>query len=171
MSGQNVASLSGIITFRLCEQVFGVPVHSVREVVPLAWLDRPPQLPSLVHGVLNLGGRAVAVLRLDRLLGLGDGRYDLDASILIMRDDGAGRGLGLLVEHVDGVRSAELFSPMGDAGQDSFNGCVSEHLDLQGQAVRLLSWDRLLLEEERRRLTEFQAQAQDRLALLDEAAS
>ncbi len=171
MSGQNVASLSGIVTFRLCEQVFGVPVDSVREVVPLVWLDHPPQLPSVVHGVLNLGGRAVAVLRLDRLLGLDDGRYGLDASILIMRDDAAGRGLGLLVEHVDGVRAVELFSPMGAAGQESFNGCVSEHLDLQGQAVRLLSWDRLLLVEERRRLDEFRARAQDRLARLDEATS
>lgn len=172
VSAQNVASLSGVVTFQLCGQCFGLPVEVVREVAPIAWLDRPPQTPSLVHGVLNLGGKAVSVLRLDRLLGLADGRYDLDASILIMREDESdGASFGLLVEHVDGVRAADLFTEMGSADQGSFNACLANQLDLGGQVVHLLAWRNLLLVEERRRLAEFQARSEARLAALGEVAS
>lgn len=164
MSGQASADLVGVITFRLCGRSFGLPVGAVREVVPIAWLDRPPRMPSLVQGVLNLGGRAVPVLRLDKLLGLGDGSYALDASILVMRHaDETGQTLGLLVEHVDGVRPADQFSPMGLSDRTSFNACLSDQLERDGAVVQLLSWDNILLAEERRRLADFQVQAQARL--------
>ena len=164
MSGQISADLVGVITFRLCGRSFGLPVGAVREVVPIAWLDRPPQMPSMVRGILNLGGQAVPVLRLDKLLGLDDGTYGLDASILVMRDDHeAGRPLGLLVEHVDGVRAADQFTSMGLADSASFNACLSDQLERDGAVVQLLSWDNILLAEERRRLADFQVQAQARL--------
>ena len=54
-------SVSGIAVFRLVGQGFGLPVEDVREVVPVAWLDRPPHLSSMVEGILNLGGQAVPV--------------------------------------------------------------------------------------------------------------
>ena len=165
MNGHPSEALTGVITFRLCGQSFGLPVGSVREVVPIAWLDRPPQMPSLIQGVLNLGGQAVPVLRLDKALGLGDGTYGLDASILIMRDDdGAGRPLGLLVEHVDGVCAAEEFTAMGLSDRASFNACLADQLERDGKVVPLLSWRNILLVEERRRLEDFQARAQARLA-------
>ena len=164
MAGDSNSDLSGVITFRLCGHAFGLPVSSVREVVPVAWLDRPPHMPSLVQGVLNLGGQAVPVLRLDKLLGLGDGRYGMDASILVMRE--SDRPLGLLVEHVDGVRAADDFTAMGLSEKGSFNGCLSDHLERDGKVLQLLSWRNILLVEERQRLTEFQALAQSRLAEL-----
>ncbi len=157
--------MAGVVVFRLCGQVFGLPVGDVREVVPVAWLDRPPQMPALVQGILNLAGRAVPVLRLDRLLGLDDGHYGLDSSILVMRDGGGddARSLGLLVEHVDGVRPVESFAAMGLSEASSFNGCLAEQLAVGESIVLLLSWRRVLLVEERERLAEFQARAEDRL--------
>jgi purine-binding chemotaxis protein CheW len=151
--------------FRLIGKPFGIAVESVREVVPLALLDRPAQCPSFVEGVLNLGGRAVVVLRLDRLLGQEDGSYGLDASILVMRGEGEG-ALGLLVQHVDGVARVEDCSPMAFSHSHSFNGCVSDRLERGGVAFDLLSWPKLLLAEERLRLAEFNSQAQARLARL-----
>ncbi|KIM00378.1 hypothetical protein CCC_01533 [Paramagnetospirillum magnetotacticum MS-1] len=159
--------ISGVVVFRLAGQGFGLPVESLREVVPVAWLDHPPHLSAMVEGVLNLGGQAVMVLRLARLLGLEGGRYGLDASILVMRP-GEGEGLlGLLVEHVDGVRDKGDFTSMGLAPGQSFNNCLAEVLERDGQAVNLLAWDRVLLEQERSRLAEFQIRAQARL---DDAA-
>lgn len=167
MSGQSNVDLVGVITFRLCGRSFGLPVGTVREVVPIAWLDRPPQMPGMVQGVLNLGGQAVPVLRLDKLLGLEDGVYGLDASILIMREDqAAGRSLGLLVEHVDGVLAADRFTTMGFSDRGSFNACLSDQLDCDGKVVQLLSWRNILLVEERQRLADFQAMAQARMAEL-----
>ncbi|HSV30141.1 MAG TPA: chemotaxis protein CheW, partial [Candidatus Omnitrophota bacterium] len=104
MGGARATELDSVVIFRLGGEAFGMPVEAVREVVPIAWLAKPPQLPSLVEGILNLGGIAVPVLKLDQVLGLAGARYGLDASILIMKGDAP---LGLLVEHVDGVRRLE----------------------------------------------------------------
>lgn len=165
MSSQR-ADVSGIVVFRLTGQGFGLPVERVREVVPVAWLDTPPHLSSMVEGVLNLGGQAVPVLRLDRLLGLEPGRYGVDASILVMRPQGDGGALGLLVEHVDGVRRREDLSALGLPADQSFNECLAEVLEAEGRALNLLNWDRILLEQERVRLAEFRQRAQDRLDTL-----
>lgn len=166
-----LTELSGVIAFRLCGQGFGLPVDRVREVVPIAWLDRPPHLPALVQGILNLGGQAVPVLRLDRLLGLAEGRFGLDASILVMRPRAGEAGVfGLLVEHVDVVRPMDEFQAMGLAPEQSFNSCLAESLERDGQVVHLLSWENILLKQERDRLAEFQAKAQERLADMTDPA-
>lgn len=151
------------VIFRLSGQLFAIPVADVREVVPYAWLEQPPRMPAFVQGVLNLGGLAVPVLRLDRLLGMPAARIGLDASILIMK---AGDSpLGLLVEHVEGVRSAAAFhiTPLDD--RHSFQGCmVGQLTDAAGLAAHVLSWPRVLLAEENLRLEQFRHGAQERLA-------
>lgn len=158
--------LHSLVVFRLGGQAFAVPVAAVREVVPLAWLAKPPRMPSFVEGVLNLGGIAVPVLRLDDLLGMERGRVGLDASILIMRRDGA--ALGLLVDHVDGVRPGHDFQSMPVEDRHSFQGCLAGELSGPAGVVHLVSWEKVLLEEERRRLDQFQQSAQDRLSALAE---
>jgi purine-binding chemotaxis protein CheW len=165
------ADISGIVVFRMGTQYFGLRVEQVREVVPVAWLDRPPNLSSLVEGILNLGGEAVPVLRLDRLLDQAEGRYGLDASILIMRPQPEQASLGLLVEHVEGVRELEDFRAMGLPAGQSFNDCLVEVLERDGKTVNMLSWKRLLLEQEARNLAEFQGRAQARLDRLADSPS
>jgi purine-binding chemotaxis protein CheW len=167
------ADLDGLITFRLCGQGFAFPVEAVREVVPIAWLATPPHMPAIVQGILNFGGTAVPVLRLDRVLGLADGQYGLDASILLMRSPIGDEAtpVGLLVEHVDGVRAAAGFTVMAFSDRRSFNGCLAGELERDGVVRHLLSWERVLLTEERLWLADFQAKHRERLADLADAGS
>jgi purine-binding chemotaxis protein CheW len=168
VSGSAGNDLDSVVVFRLGRQLVAMPVAAVREVVPIAWLSKPIQMPSVVEGILNLGGVAVAVLRLDRLLGIDDSRVNLDSSILVMR---GGSSFGLLVDRVEFVRRLSDFhlAPVGDS--QSFNGCVTGELTGNGDAIPLVSWDLLLVEEERVRLAEFQDRAQTRLANTVEASS
>ncbi len=167
MSGSGDNPVDGIVVFRLGERDFALPAADVREVVPFAWLSRPLQMPSAVEGVLNLGGDAVPVLRLDRLLALPDGGAGLDSSILIMR----GRPLlGLLVDRVDFVRRGCEVTVAPLEEERSFNGCVTASVAFGGDALPLLSWPRLLVAEERMRLGEFQARAQARIDDVTEPA-
>lgn len=159
--------LHSAVIFRLSGQLFAVPVADVREVVPYAWLEQPPRMPAFVQGVLNLGGVAVPVLRLDALLGTPKAAFGLEASILIMK--GTDSPLGLLVEHVEGVRAATDFQFSAIDDRQSFQGCLAGQLqDPTGLAVHLLSWRQVLLVEEARRLEHFQQSAQDRLSSLTE---
>lgn len=159
-----------MVIFRLSGQLFAIPVPDVREVVPYAWLEQPPRMPAFVQGVLNLGGVAVPVLRLDRLLGTAPAGIGLDASILIMKT--ADAPLGLLVEHVEGVRATAAFQFTAIDDRHSFQGCLAGELhDSSGAAIHLLSWRKVLLAEEGRRLEHFQQGAQERLAQLAEMDS
>lgn len=155
-------TLHSLVVFRVGIESFAVRVETVAEVVPIAWLARPPHMPPVVHGVLNLGGAAVPVLRCDRLLGMADERFGLDSSILIMK--GGAALLGLLVGHVEGVRPASAFQVMPLADRQSFQGCLAAELEGPGGTVHLLAWERMLLEEERQRLDHFQRTVQGRLA-------
>lgn len=159
--------LHSVVIFRLSGQAFAIPVADVREVVPYCWLERPPRMPSFLQGVLNLGGDAVPVLNLGRLLGLAaQGAPGLEASLLIMRSETA--PMAMLVDHVEGVRDAAAFqfAPLED--ERSFQGCVGGQLHGPRGSAHLLSWRRILLEEERVRLAQFQADMAERLTQLAE---
>lgn len=167
--GADGDDLHSVVIFRLDGQLFAIPVSEVREVVPYAWLGRPPLMPSFVQGVLNLAGVAVPVLRLDNLLGLPPSTIGLDASILIMKT--SAEPLGLLVEHVEGVRpGAEFqFNPVDD--RQSFQGCLGGQLHGPQGDIHLISWQKVLMEEESRRLDHFRQSAQARLAEMADGES
>lgn len=160
--GADGDDLHSVVIFRLGGQPFAIPVTDVREVVPYAWLARPPGMPSFVDGVLNLGGVAVPVLQLDNLLGMPPATIGLDASILIMKTPEA--PLGLLVEHVDGVRAGAAFQFAALEDRHSFQGCLTGQLHGPQGVVHVVSWRKVLMEEEERRLEQFQLSAQERLA-------
>jgi len=154
------------VIFRLGGQSFAVPAQEVREVVPNAWLSSPPRMPAFVRGVLNLGGTAVPVLRLDRLLGLPDSVFGLNASILVMRAPNA--PVGLLVDHVEGVQPGAGFQYLPVDDGQSLQGCVAGQLQGPAMQATLLSWRNILLQEEQARLDAFGRQVQERLAELAE---
>lgn len=163
------SDLESLVVFRIGEEIFALPVESVAEVVPFAWLARPPQMPAIVKGILNLGGHAVAVLRSDRLLGVAGASFGLDSSILVMKVAEGGAPVGLLVGHVEGVRPASAFQVMPLANAQSFQGCLSAELAGPGGTIHLVAWSKALLEEERVRLDDFQRRTQDRLMELVDA--
>ena len=53
-----------ILTFRLGEQVYGLPVQEVVQIIEMVAFTRLPQAPFAVQGVINLRGKIVPVLDL-----------------------------------------------------------------------------------------------------------
>jgi purine-binding chemotaxis protein CheW len=146
----------------LAEQTAALPIESVQRIVPMAQLARPPGLPSLLEGILNLGGKAAPVLRLDRLLHLPLQRLGLYSTLIIVNGVTDGR-IAILVDRVSEILTvpASALLPIGE--EDSFNACAEAAVSVQGQMVPLLSPVRILLEKEREALSQFQAMAQRRL--------
>lgn len=62
--------IEGFVTVRLGDAMFGAPVLKVQDVVAEAPLNRVPQAPPEVAGVLNLRGRIVTAIDMRRRLGL-----------------------------------------------------------------------------------------------------
>ena len=152
--------------FELAGQRFGLRLESVSEIVPMAALSRPPSMPSILEGFLNLRGAALPVLRVAALLGLPPDPRDLHTPLVIVR--GGAQRLALLVDRVTGIAALPPDDFLPIAASDSFNGCVDGRLAATEPAVHLLALDRLLLEKEQQILAHFHATETRRLRQIDE---
>ena len=157
-----------LVVFHLGEQAYGIPLHEVQEIVPLAALSRPPGLPSVLAGFLNLAGTAVPVLRLDRLFelpALTPGRY---TPLLLLRNPDY--RLALMVDKVSRIVSVAAEAVMPVREKQSFNDCVEGVVTLDDHVILLLSAERILLEKEHQLLAEFQDREQARLRVMEETS-
>lgn len=160
-----------IIIFDVCGIACALRRDAVRELLPLPRLWRPPALPRPVAGFFNLGGKAVPVLRLDRLFGLEEHPADQEAALYrhlilvqgsVQVQDKA-EPLALLVDRVLDMAhmDAGRLSPVSENA--TLNGCVEAEITIDDRLVHLLSLERLLFVEEKQALAELGRRAQSRL--------
>lgn len=152
-----------LVVFQAGGRRCALPATAVREVIHYAELARPPGMPGVLDGFLNDGGEILPVLRLGRLFGLPEAAPGLYAPIVVLRH----ATLALLVDTVDSIVRVppKALLPVVDASV--FNGCVGAAVRLGAEAVHVLDADRLLLEQERRRIEELAAMVDTRLARLE----
>jgi purine-binding chemotaxis protein CheW len=136
--------------------------------MPMAHLERPPGIPSAVDGILNLGGSAVPVWRLDRLLQLSGKPPGLYSMLIVLKGVSDCR-TAMLVDRVSEILSVPEAALLPVAAKDSFNGCAEAGVSVKGQVIHLLSPAQILLRQEREALTGLQAAAQRRLGNWDTA--
>ena len=157
-----------VCLFELGGEKFCIRLESISEIVAMAALSRPPSVPSVLDGFLNLGGAALPVLRTARLLGCPDEGPQLHTPLLVVR---AGAQLVVLrVSRVLALASVEGAVVALDAA-NTFNGCVEGRLVIGGEPVHLLDVKRLLLEQEWKAVAEFEALGARRLSELEAAIS
>jgi purine-binding chemotaxis protein CheW len=165
MKERLMESARDLLVFQSSGLCCAFPLESVREIVPMAMLSRPPGLPPVLAGFLDLRGVAIPILRLDRLFKLPEQPCGLYTPLIILGD--AERPLGILVGAVRQIvrPDAASFLPLPEG--HVFHDCATTTVEVGADVVYLLSPERLLLENERRLLAEFQLVAQERLAHLE----
>ncbi len=100
-SGMLPAEKMSILTFRLAEQRYGLPVTAVTQIIEMVAITRLPQLPKGIQGAINVHGRIVPVLDLRLRFGLDCVPYHLFTPIILTEFDG--RMLALVADAVDEV--------------------------------------------------------------------
>src|SRR2546430_1402290 len=88
-----------LLEIELAGQRYGIPLEQVQEVVAMAALAMPPDLPAVVAGLLNLEGTLYPVLRLDRLMRAPERPASLYTPIVVLR--GLEGRLALLAERAN----------------------------------------------------------------------
>lgn len=68
MAQEANSNTSQLLTFMLSEQMFGVPVLQVNDVLGPQKITRTPLAPAAVAGVMNLRGRIVTAIDMRRCL-------------------------------------------------------------------------------------------------------
>jgi purine-binding chemotaxis protein CheW len=160
MTGQ---AQTDLLVFEAAGRFCAVPAGCVQEIVFLAELTRSPGQPSVLEGFLNLRGRAIPVVRLDRLFDFPVSKATLHTPLVLLNTGGG--TFAILVERVLEITPvpAAALQPLSE--NDSLNGCAEAQFTAEGRGVSVLTAGRLLLEKEKRCVAELQGKAQ---RILDE---
>ena len=89
------------LIFWLDEQLFGLPIESVVQIVQMQEIIRIPQAPAYEKGVIHLRGSIITVT--DARLRLGKAEADYTERTCILACSVAGKSLGLIVDAVEEV--------------------------------------------------------------------
>jgi purine-binding chemotaxis protein CheW len=136
-----VSALRQWVGVRLENELYALPIESLREVVRLRPITPMPRVPDHVLGIIALRGEMIQVIDLRRCLGLPAAQPRSGARIVVLRDRDD-RAAALLVDAVTGVLrvpESDLRPPPG--GESSKSVAVCRYRDV---FVSLLDLDRVL---------------------------
>lgn len=93
------------VTFTVGDEVFGVDMAPVQEIIRVPEVVHVPLAPQALLGLANLRGKVLPIISLSRIFGLPDRPAD-DASRAVVID--LGQPLGFVVDHVASVVGVDL---------------------------------------------------------------
>ena len=103
-----------IVTFKLGNEQYGIPVQNVREIIKARSYTKVPNAPPYLEGVINLRGQILPVINLKRMLNIRDdmaqevedqSKNSSQARIIVAELDD--EDVGLLVDQVIGVMQVD----------------------------------------------------------------
>ena len=135
------------LTFTMAQEVYGIPVLKVREIIKMLEITAVPQVPRHVKGVINLRGKVVPVVDLRLKFSLPPQPYTERTCIIVV--DVALRGarvmLGVVVDAVADVLNigAEEIEPVPTFGEQVATDCMQGIANVKGTVKILLDLDRV----------------------------
>jgi len=138
-----------LVVFELSGEEFGVDIMQVSEIIPVSKITRVPQAPECIKGLINLRGKIIVVIDLNRRLGFSSKERDSLSRIIIVevRDT----MIGMLVNSVSGVLKLPISSvePTPDMIKSKINAEYLTGVGKKGDRLLiLLNLARVLGEEE-----------------------
>lgn len=89
------------VAFRLSEELYGIPITQVQEIIQKPSITRLPQMPDFVKGVVNLRGKIVPVIDLRNRFNMPVSAEESQTRIIVSQI--GTQSVGLVVDSVKGV--------------------------------------------------------------------
>jgi purine-binding chemotaxis protein CheW len=96
------------IAFYIMNEVYGVPVLKVQEIIRMKKITSLPELPPFVKGFIDLRGVPVPVIDMRLKFNLGEAKYSNFTVIIII--EVRGRLVGMIVDSVSDVLNVRINS-------------------------------------------------------------
>lgn len=136
------------VTFRLADEVYGINVMQVQEVLRVSEIAPVPGAPHYVLGIINLRGNVVTVI--DTRIRLGLATTEVTDSTRIVIIETARHVVGILVDcvaEVVDVRTSEVESAPNVGSDDSAN-YIQGVASRENELLILVDLNKLLTDEE-----------------------
>jgi purine-binding chemotaxis protein CheW len=139
-----MASSVQLVSFRLAEETFALPIRSVQEILRVPAISAVPNAPGHMRGVINLRGRIVWVMDLRARLGMTQAEHTGRTRVMIVESQK--RIVGLIVDRASEVLriADDRIQPAPELLFSADRGCVSGIAKLDGQLVIVLEPESLL---------------------------
>ncbi len=92
------SQINKYLLFNIGEEVYGINIGSVTEIIELQKITEMPDMPAYIKGVINLRGRVIPVLDLRLRFGMEERDHDDRTCIIIVKIDEV--ALGIIVDTV-----------------------------------------------------------------------
>lgn len=131
-------NVSRWVCFGVSDQIYGLPILAVQEVLREAQIEPVPGAAPQVLGVINLRGNVITVLDLRLRLGFPAPAAGAESRIVVV--DHRGESFGLLVDRVADVRKVidAAVKPAPNVGAGNSSARVHGVYTRDGELVTLL---------------------------------
>lgn len=142
-----------LVTFRLANEEYGLPITKVQEINRLVPVTKLPQTPSFMEGIINLRGRIIPVIDLRKRFGMAITAHGEDTRIIIVEIHGQIVGATVdAVKEVVRLDIANIEPPPTNVAVDS------QYIDgvgkIDDRLIILLDLDKVLTAQEERTVKE-----------------
>ncbi len=105
MADEVITEVTQYLTFKLGEEIFGVDVSQVQEILEMIPITRIPQTPPFMKGVINVRGKVVPIVDLRLKFGMEEEESTVDTCIVVVEVamEGETLVLGAIADSVDEV--------------------------------------------------------------------
>lgn len=109
------------LTFWADQQLFGVPIADVMQIVGMQEITQVPEYPYYAKGIINLRGEVIPVLDMRLRLGMSEVDYHDRTNIIVINHNDSLSGI--IVDGVDEVTTipADRIAPPPSVSNDSTN--------------------------------------------------
>lgn len=125
------------LTFTLEEEVYGIEIKYVTEIIGIQSITKVPEVPDYVKGIINLRGKIIPVI--DVRLKFGKDAIEYDDRTCIVVIDIIEVAVGLIVDNVDEVLTIgdqDIAAP--PANKTGFENKYIKGIGKSGDKVQLL---------------------------------
>ncbi len=136
------------VTFRLADEIYGINVMQVQEVLRVSEIAPVPGAPHYVLGIINLRGNVVTVI--DTRIRLGLETTEVTDSTRIVIIEGAKHVVGILVDCVAEVVDLEMseVESAPNVGNDESAKYIQGVASRDGELLILVDLNKLLTDQE-----------------------
>lgn len=143
-----------LVGFKIDEELFGVDILMVQEIIRSAPITYVPNSPEFVEGVINLRGSIIPVIDLRKRLNLHTAHYEKEKDWILILDI-SGRVTGFIVDSVTEVIKIQE-SSIDPPPEILVAGLHSQYIrgvcEIEHNLLILLDFNRILLVDEVKKL-------------------
>ena len=137
-----------LVVFDLANEVYGVDISRVQEIIRMQAITRVPGAPPFVEGVINLRGKIIPVIDLHRRFGLQAAQPGKSSRIVVVETEGF--VIGMIVDAVSEVLrvSPTCIEPPSPIVTGIDSDYIRGIAKIEGRLVILLRLDKVLTGEQ-----------------------